>query len=84
LLDAFGDGIAVETPSGSWTLCTPALCGGATSIVTTSLPAVLSTSDAFVLDGGPSATFPGGLASFGLEASGTGVFSGTVGPVALA
>jgi hypothetical protein len=84
LLDAFGDGIASETPYESWTLCSPALCGGATSTVTTSLPAVLSTSDVFILDAGPSATYPGGLASFGLEAFGSGVFSGSVGPVLLA
>jgi hypothetical protein len=84
LTDADGKGIASITPGGSWALCTPTLCGVATSMVTTSLPAYLSVSERFVPDGGPSATVPNGLTPYGLEAIGIGSFDGTVGPVTLA
>jgi hypothetical protein len=81
LLDAEGNGIAFVTPGGSWTLCTPSACGSASSTVVASLPAVLATDEELVLDAGPSAQFPSGLTTSGLEAFGTGSFAGTVGPV---
>lgn len=83
LLDSEGEGIEYGTVSGGWQACTPAACGTASSGSTHSLPAPLTPGESFVVDAGPSSSFPDGLRSWGLEAIGVGAFSGTVGPIAL-
>jgi len=82
LLDGAGNGIALIVPGGSWVSCTPSSCGVPTSSMT--LPATLTAEMKFVLNAGPSSSFPSGLAKYGLNAIGVGHFNGATLPITLA